>query len=821
MSTIPERADVVVIGGGIVGASIAYHLCHDGAGQVVLLERNQLTSGTTWHAAGLVGQLRATESLTKLARYSLDLYQRLEVETGQSTGFHAPGAISVASNPDRFEELRRTAAMAGDHGVEVHVVTPTDIAALWPMADVSDLVGGVHLPKDAMCGPGDTTHALAKGARMNGAVIAEGTAVTGLIVEGGRTIGVTYERDGEPGEIRANTVVLAAGVWSRNFAARYGVTIPLYGAEHFYVVTEPIEGLSRDLPILRDPDKCAYYKYDAGRLLIGLFEKVAKPWPKVGQPMRDDGFITFDADTEHLLPLVETAFERIPSLANTGLRLLFSGPEAFTPDDSYILGPTPELGGLFVACGFNSIGIQSAGGVGMAISRWILDGRPPMDLWDVDVRRFEPFQRTERYLHDRTVETLGLLYQMHWPNRQPETARGVRRSPLHDRLAARGACFGVLNGWERANWFGDPGAQPEYEYSYLRQNWFERNAAEHRAVREGVGVFDQSSFSKYLLQGPDACRVLDEVSANAVDVAVGKVVYTQWLNDHGGIEADLTVTRLDEDEFLIVTAAATRRRDFGWLRDAIGDRRAWLTDVTSGVATIAVMGPNSRTLLHRVTTADLGNEAFPFGTSQEIEVGSALVRALRVTYVGELGWELHVPTEFATHVFDALTGAVEAGDGMRLCGYHTMTSCRIEKAYRHWSHDIGPDDTPLQAGLGFTVAWDKPVPFRGRDALLRQREVGVDRRLVQFAITDPEAMLHHNEPIRRNGERVGWITSGAWGHTLDAAIGLGYARRRDGAPVDASWIADGHWTIDIAGRLFPATASLRPMYDATSQRVRS
>ena len=684
---------------------------------------------------------------------------------------------------------------------------------MWPLADVDDIVGGVHLPKDAMVGPGDTTMALAKGARHRGAHIAEHTMVTGLIVERGRVVGVTTDR----GDIRCANVVLAAGLWSREFAARYGVTLPLYGAEHFYVVTEVIEGLSRDLPVLRDPDRCAYYKVDAGRLLVGLFEKVARPWPPVGVPTPATGFITLDADTDHLMPLLETAFGRVPLLNTTGLRLLFDGPEAFTPDDRYIMGPTPELDGLFVAAGFNSIGIQSAGGVGMALSRWIIDGRPPMDLWDVDVRRFEPFQRNQRYLHERTTETLGLLYQMHWPNRQVETARHLRRSPLHDRLAAAGACFGELAGWERANWFSTPGSTPEYEYSFGRENWFDANAAEHHAVRNAVGLFDQSSFTKFLLQGPDAEAVINEVSANDMAVAPGKIVYTQWCNDEGGIEADLTVTRLAEDQYIVVTAVATRRRDFAYLKAAIGDRRAVVTDVTSGLATLGVMGPSSRALLAGLTTADMSNEAFPFGTSQEIELGSALVRAMRITYVGELGWELYVPTEFAVHIYETL---IAAGDphGLKLCGYHTMTSCRMEKAYRHWSHDIGPDDNPLQAGLGFAVAWDKPS-FRGRDALLRHREAGVQRRLLQFAVRDPEVMLHHHEPILRDGEQVGWVTSGAWGHTLDAAIGLGYARRTDGGVADVAWATAGTWEINVAGRRVPAEMSTRPMYDPTSSRI--
>ena len=819
MADLPVESDVVIIGGGIVGASIAYHLAEFHGREALILERHRLTSGTTWHAAGLVAQMRASENLTKLSRYSLDLYKSLDAAFG--TGFRQPGAVSVAASAPRMEELRRTAAMARNLGVEVHDVTPAEILELWPLANVEDLIGGVYLPKDASVSPTDATMALAAAARQHGARVIENIEVLSLIVGHGRVVGV--ETSG--GAIRCRQVVLAAGLWSRDFAARHGVTIPLHAAEHYYAVTVEMEGISASLPILRDPDSCAYFKPETTQLLVGLFEPVARPWPEVGSQagFDGDGFLTLEPDMDHLMPTLGAAFDRVPSLHETGLRLIFNGPESFTPDDRYVLGPTPELDGLFVATGFNSIGIQSAGGVGMVLAKWMTHGQAPMDLHDVDVRRFEPFQRNTRYLRERTTETLGLLYQMHWPNRQYETSRGIRRTAVHDRLAALGAQFGELNGWERAMWFGSPSENVD---SYGRPGWFERTAEEHHAVRNGVGLFDQSSFAKLLVQGVDAARVLDRVSANAIDVEPGRVVYTQWCNDRGGIEADLTITRFDDERFLVVTGAGVRLRDETWLRSSINGDRVTVTDVTSGYSVFGVMGPRSRELLSRLTPDDLSDASFPFGTSQEIEFGHALVRATRVTYVGELGWELYVPTEFSTHIFDALVR--QGGDvELRHCGYHTLFSCRIEKAYRHFGHDIGPDDDPLSAGLGFAVAWDKAVDFRGRAALEQRKSSGLERRMVQFmvdpataAIRDGHVQLHHHEPIRRDGVPVGWITSGGFGHHLGGPIGLGYVRDELAGAVSAEWIKKGNWSIEIAGTHYAATASLRPLYDPTSARPR-
>ena len=804
MAEYPKRARAVIIGGGVVGASIAYHLTLRGVRNVLLLERKQLTSGTTWHAAGLVGQLRATQNLTRLAQYSAKLYAGLEAETGQATGLKQVGSLSLATTPARLEELLRSASMARSFGLEVEPITAAQARDMWPLLQADDVVGGVHLPGDGQINPVDVTLALAKGARLRGARIIENAEVADIVLDRGRAIGVRTAQ----GDIEAETVVLAAGLWSRELAARAGVSVPLHAAEHFYIVTEPIPGLSRQLPVMRDPDNCAYYKEEAGKLLIGWFEPKAKPW----EPSPDaPPFQTLPPDLDHIEPMMEAAIRRVPVLAQVGVQLFFNGPESFTPDDRYLLGETPEARGLYVATGFNSIGIQSAGGAGKVLADWIVDGFPPMDLWDVDIRRMAPFQRNRAYLRERTTEGLGLLYAMHWPFRQPESARGVRRSVLHDRLKAAGACFGETAGWERPNWYAPPGVAAEYQYSYGRQNWFAHSAQEHRAVRENVGLFDQSSFGKFVVEGPDADAALDRICANGIAVPVGRVVYTQWLNDRGGIEADVTVTRESETRFLVVTSAACQTRDLAWLKRNLGEARAVAVDVTSGYAVLGLMGPRSRDLLSQLTDADLCNAAFPFGTSQEIDLGFARARASRITYVGELGWELYLPTEFAQAVYDAV---VEAGApfGLKLAGYHAMNSLRIEKAYRHWGHDVTEEDTPDEAGLAFAVKLNKSSDFIGREALERRRRSPLARRLAQFTLDDENPLLYHNEPVYQDGRLVGRIASGMFGHTIRRAIGLGY--------VAADVAIDGPFEIEIAGRRWPARAHLRPVYDPGGARVR-
>ena len=810
---LPVRARVVIVGGGVIGASIAYHFGKLGWSDVVLLERKQLTSGTTWHAAGLVGQLRQTINMTQLARYTAELYRGLEAETGQATGYRQCGSISLATTAGRMEELQRNASMAKVFGLQVNVVGPAEIRSMYPIANVDDVIGGIHIPSDGYANAVDITQALAKGARSHGVQIIQDLKVTSIKHDGQRVTGV----DTAHGRIDAEYVVLCGGMWTRDLAASAGVTVPLHACEHYYVLFKDVAGLNPDLPVLRDYDHCSYFKYDAGKLLVGAFEPQARPWGADGIP-EDFAFGEIAGDFSHFEPILIDAMRRIPALGQAGLQKFFCGPESFTPDVRYHLGEAPELANCFVAAGLNSIGLQSAGGVGKVVCEWIRDGHPPADLWEVDVRRNMPFQKNRKYLRARVAESLGLLYATHWPFRQYATARGVRRSAVHDRLTAAGAVFGEAFGWERPNWYAPSGVEPSYQYSYGRQNWFAHSASEHHAVRTAVGLFDQSSFAKFRLEGADAVRVLNRVSANDVAVAPGKIVYTQWLNERGGIEADLTVTRLDESAFLIVGGAETETKDFHWLRRHIDPAEHCVaTNVTSGIGVLSVMGPNARALLQSLTPDDLSDQGFPFATSREIELGYALVRASRITYVGELGWELYVPTEFMAGLYDELIAAGR-GHGLVHAGYHALNSLRIEKGYRHWGHDITEEETPLEAGLGFAVKFDKPGGFIGRAALVRQRSAGLRRRLLQFKLQSPEPLLYHNEPVWRGDALVGHIRSGMYAHTLGAAVGLGYVSVPDGAP--AEQIDALAYEIEIAGRRHPAAASLRPMYDPRGERIK-
>ncbi|MFM9977061.1 MAG: FAD-dependent oxidoreductase [Sphingomonadaceae bacterium] len=810
---LPKKARVVIVGGGVIGCSIAYHLTKIGWDDVVLLERKQLTSGTTWHAAGLVGQLRPSINMTKLAKYTGELYRGLEAETGQATGYRQCGSISMATNAERFEELKRSASMAKVFDLPVNVITPEQVRELYPIANVDDLVGAIHIPSDGYANAVDITQALAKGARAGGARIFENTKVTRIRHDGERVTGV----ETEAGAIDADIVVLCGGMWTRDLAASIGVTVPLHACEHYYVLFEGIDGLTPSLPVLRDYDYCGYYKYDAGKLLVGAFEPNARPWGMDGIS-EDFCFDEIAGDFDHFAPVLEDAMRRVPALQAAGIQKFFCGPESFTPDVRYHLGESAELKGCFVAAGLNSIGLQSAGGVGKVMAEWIRDGIPPADLWTVDVRRNMPFQLNRKYLHDRVSESLGLLYATHYPFKQYETARGVRKSALHDRLAAAGACFGEAYGWERANWYGAPGSTPAYEYSYGRQNWFDACAAECRAVREAVGLFDQSSFAKFRLEGRDACAVLNRVCANDIDVAPGKLVYTQWLNEKGGIEADLTVTRLSATAYLIVTGAETETRDFNWLKRHIRvDAHAILTNVSSAMGVISIMGPHARVLLQSLSPNDLSHDGFPFATSQEIELGYAIVRASRITYVGELGWELYIPTEFMTHVYDTIVAA-GGSFGLKHCGYHALNALRMEKGYRHWGHDITDEDTPLEAGLGFAVKLDKPGGFIGRDALIRQKAEGLKQRLVQFLLKSPAPMLYHNEPIWQGDRIAGYIRSGMYAHGLGGACGLGYVTAEDSGVVGA--VDADAYEIEIAGVRYPAVASLRPLYDPGNARIK-
>jgi len=815
MSDLPTKARAVIVGGGVVGCSVAWHLTKLGWRDVVLLERKQLTSGTTWHAAGLIGQLRATANMTRLARYSAELYLGLEAETGVATGMRQVGSVSVALTAERREELFRNAAMARAFGVPVEELSPAEVKARYPHINLDGVTGGVWLPTDGQADPTGIALALAKGARQRGAIVRERVRVTGMTRRGRRVTGVDWTGDdgGEAGHIEAETVVNCAGMWGREVGLMAGVNVPLQACEHFYIVTEPIPGLGR-MPVLRVPDECAYYKEDAGKMMLGAFEPTAKPWGMAGIPA-DFEFDQLPQDFDHFEPILEAACNRMPMLAEAGIHTFFNGPESFTPDDAYHLGLAPGTDNFWVAAGFNSIGIQSAGGAGMALARWMEDGEKPFDLGDVDIARMQPFQGNRRYLVERATEALGLLYADHFPYRQKATARGVRRTPFHAQLLERGAVMGELAGWERANWFAEAGEAREYRYSWGRQNWFENAAAEHRAVRENVGMYDMSSFGKLRIEGPDAEAFLNHVCGASLSVPPGRIVYTQMLNARGGIEADVTVTRLSETAWLMVTPAATRLADETRLRRHLGDRRATITDVTAGEGVLAVMGPRARALMQAVSPNDFSNDAHPFGTAREIEIGLALARAHRVSYVGELGWEIYVCADMAGHVFETLW---EAGQevGLRLCGMHMMDSCRIEKAFRHFGHDITCEDNVIDAGLGFAVDLTKP-DFIGKAAVEARKAAGPERRMVQFQLQDPDPLLYHNEPILRDGQIVGHLTSGAYGHHLGAAVGMGYVPCKGETATD---VLASRYEIDVTGTRVPARASLRPLYDPGAKRMK-
>ncbi|RVA70750.1 FAD-dependent oxidoreductase, partial [Mesorhizobium sp. M7A.F.Ca.CA.001.08.2.1] len=753
------------------------------------------TSGTTWHAAGLIGQLRGSQNMTRLAKYSADLYVKLEAETEVGTGMRQVGSITVALTEERKHEIYRQASLARAFDVDVREISPREVSEMYPHLNVSDVVGAVHLPLDGQCDPANIAMALAKGARQRGATIVENVKVTKVHSKAGRVTGVSWTQGEEQGTIEADIVVNCAGMWARELGAQNGVTIPLHACEHFYLVTEPIPGLTR-LPVLRVPDECAYYKEDAGKMMLGAFEPVAKPWGMDG--IREDFcFDQLPEDMEHFEPILEMGVNRMPMLATAGIHTFFNGPESFTPDDRYYLGEAPELSGYWMATGYNSIGIVSSGGAGMALAQWINDGEAPFDLWEVDIRRAQPFQKNRRYLKERVSETLGLLYADHFPYRQMATSRNVRRSPLHEHLKARGAVFGEVAGWERANWFAREGQEREYRYSWKRQNWFDNQREEHLAVRNGVGLFDMTSFGKIRVEGRDACAFLQRLCANDMDVAPGKIVYTQMLNKRGGIESDLTVSRLSETAYFLVVPGATLQRDLAWLRKHVADEFVVVTDVTAAESVLCLMGPDARKLIQKVSPNDFSNEKNPFGTFQEIEIGMGLARAHRVTYVGELGWELYVSTDQAAHVFEAIEEA-GADVGLKLCGLHTLDSCRIEKAFRHFGHDITDEDNVLEAGLGFAVKTAKG-DFIGRDAVLRKKEAGLSRRLVQFRLKDPEPLLFHNEAILRDGKIVGPITSGNYGHHLGGAVGLGYVPCEGESEAD---VLASSYEIEIAGERF-------------------
>ncbi|MBZ9906524.1 FAD-dependent oxidoreductase [Mesorhizobium sp. BR115XR7A] len=811
----PTQARIVIVGGGIIGCSVAYHLTKLGWSDVVLLEQGQLSGGTTWHAAGLVGQLRSHSNMTSLIRYSTQLYSELEAETGLATGWKNCGSLSVARTTDRMTVLKRTAASARAQGVEIDVISPREAAELWPVMATDDLVGAVWLPGDGKANPTDLTQSLAKGARNGGVKIFERVQVTGITVKNGVACGVETDR----GDIAAEIVVNCAGQWARKVGLMCGVSVPLHSAEHMYIVTGRIEGVHPDLPVMRDPDGFIYFKEEVGGLVMGGFEPHAKPWGMNGIPENFE-FALLPDDWDQFEILMENALVRVPQLARAEVKKFYNGPESFTPDNNFLLGEAPELKNFYVGAGFNSMGIASAGGAGKALAEWIVNGAPTMDLWPVDIRRFAAFNNNPRWLHDRVKETLGLHYAMPWPNRELDTARPFRRSPLYDRLAAKGACFGSKMGWERANWFAAPGEKAGNDYAFGRQNWHEAVRREMKATREAVAIFDQTSFAKLLVQGRDACAVLNRICAGDINVPVGTSVYTGVLNARGGYESDLTVMRLGAERFLIVTGSAQAVHDADWIvKNIPAHAHAALTDVTSAYAVLALMGPRSRDLLCKLSSADLSNAGFPFASIREIDIGYATAYANRMTYVGELGWELIVPAEFAVGVYEALHKAGREF-GLADAGYYALDALRIEKGFRAWGRELTPDINPWQAGLGFAVAMDKLGGFIGHDALVEAKSSSAPaKRIVLLTLDDTEPMLWGGELVLRDGKPVGEVRSAAYGHTLGRSVALGLIENETG--VDAVFLSGGHFEIDLAGVRHAATVHLRSPYDPKSERVKA
>ena len=812
---VPGRAQVVIVGGGVTGCSIAYHLAHLGWTDVVLLEQHQLTAGTTWHAAGLITSAGMTdETALFFSRYSRDLYARLEAETGHSTGFRPVGHISVATTPQRQDALRREAAWMHGFGVEDTEISATELARMWPLARTDDVLSAFYVADEGRADPVGVATSLAKGARQLGAAVIEGVAATGVETRGKRVTAVLTEA----GRIETEVVVNAAGMWARQFGALAGVHVPLQAAEHYYLLTDTVPGMDPGLPVIEDPDKYGYYRPEGDGMLVGLFEPVGAPWSLDGIP-RDFSFGRLPPDWERMEPYLAGAMNRIPSLADTGVRTFFCGPESFTADVRPLLGPAPELDGYFVAAGLNSLGILSGGGVGSMLAHWIVDGVPPVDATSVAIDRTATYETSRRFRAERTVEQLGVLFgDAVWPAWKPSTGRNVRRSVLHERLVAAGGHFGVSAGWEFAEWFAGPGQAPAPLLDYRRQASHPVVEREHRAVREAVGVLDMSLMAKLIVQGPDAAAVLSRLSANDVTQGPGRIVYTQWLNGNGGIIADVTVTCLEPAQFLVIASDIIHRRIEPLIRrETRPGEVVTVTDVTSGTTLLSVQGPASRELIGRLTDADLSNEAFGYLTARQIHVGYAPVLAIRVTYVGELGWELHVPAEYALGVWDGLMDA--GGDlGCRPVGLSAMSSLRLEKGYRDMGVDIDNTDSPLEAGLGFAVAWDKPGGFTGRDALLKARAAGAPKhRVVSLLVEDADADLFGNEPVFAGGQWVGYVRAAAYGYTVGGPVGLAQVTCEDG--VSGDWLKGGDFRVRTGAGGIPARLQIAPLYDPQRLRI--
>ena len=814
--TLPESADFVVIGGGIIGCSVAYHLAEQGRGDVLLLERDQLTSGTTWHAAGLMTTYGSTsQTMLEIRRYSRELYARLEQETGQRTGFAPVGFIELAADADRLEEQRRIAAFNRYHGNTVEELSPAEVKGMFPFADVDGIEAGFYTPGDGRINPVDVTMALAKGARMKGARILQNTPVEDVLLRDGAVYGVRTAR----GDVRAGVVVNCTGMWARQLGERSGLWIPNQAAEHYYLITDEIPGMGRDLPILEDPSLYAYYREETGGLMIGLFEKDCAPWRVEGIP-EEFSFGELPPDWDRLTPFLENAMRRVPVAMETGIRKFFCGPESFTPDLAPVVGEAPEVRNYFVAAGLNSVGIITGGGIGRVLAHWIVNGRPDVDVTAINADRFHPYQCTPEYRRRRGHESLGRVYQCHYPDQSPETARGAKRSPFHDRLAAQGAYFRDVSGWESPAWYAPAGEEAKAErLTWGRPDWFPRWAEEHRACREGVILMDMSFMGKFRVQGRDAGAFLERLSANRVAAADGRITYTQWLNEDGRLEADLTVIRFSENDYMVVTSDTAHRHTEFWMRRHLeADRFVTVTDVTSGYGQLNVQGPRSREFLQSLTSADLSNAAFPFRCVREIDIGMARVICVRITYLGELGYELYVPSEQAVHVYDTLVAAGERF-GLRHAGLRALSSLRMEKAYRDYGHDIDNTDDPYEVGLGFAVALNKPEDFIGKAACVARKAAAPwPRALLQVLVNDPEPLMHHGEIVLRDGRPVGEVRAASYGHTLGGAVGLAFVH---GDPVvDEAFVSGGAWEVDIAGRRYPATVSLAPLYDPGMERVR-
>ena len=816
--TLPTKAGIVVIGGGIIGCSTAYHLARDHKADVILLEQGKLTSGSTWHAAGLVGQLRSSASITRVLKYSVELYKGLEAETGLATGWKMTGCLRLATNRDRWTEFRRLATTAKSFGMDMHLLSPAEVKAMWPLMETGDLVGASWLPTDGQASPSDITQSLAKGARMHGARLFEDVRVTGFEMKGDRIVAVKTNR----GDVACEKVVNCAGQWARQVGAMAGITVPLQPVKHQYIITEKIPGLAADAPTIRDPDRRTYFKEEVGGLVMGGYEPNPQSWiPDTpdGEVPNDWEFRLFDDDFDHFEQHMTQAIARVPALETVGVKQMINGPESFTPDGNFILGVAPECSNMFVGAGFNAFGIASGGGAGWVLAQWVVDGEAPLDLWVVDIRRFAGLHRDKRWVNDRTLEAYGKHYTVGFPHEEYLSGRPAIVSPLYERLGKHRAVFGSKLGWERPNWFAPEGTATADVYSMGRQNWFDAVGAEHRHVREKVGIFDQSSFAKYELTGADALKALDWICANDVNKPVGRLTYTQLLNTRGGIEADLTVSRLAENRFYVVTGTGFRAHDFGWIRDHIGEGLdATLTDVTEAFGTLSLMGPRARDVLAAVTKADVSNAAFPFGHVREIGIAGATVRALRVTYVGELGWELHIPIEKTGEVFDALMKAGERHD-IRPVGYRALESLRLEKGYRAWGSDITPNDTPLEAGLGWAVKLRKNTDFLGRRALEKLNGGVPTKRFAGFTTDDPDIVLLGRETILRNGEPVGYLTSGGYGYTAGKPIGYGYVRNPEG--VTDAFLADGEYELVVAMERTRARLHMEPLHDPGMERVKA